>query len=152
MYLGRVAFGAVLFVTATMPNLASGEVLTAVQKDEIAGTEIRYVILRAENYKSFTNENEIRFACHPGGRLEIRWTYGSRYSDDRAYTMIYRIDSGDPLGFVLSDPPDLRQLIDDLRQGALLIAKNQSSDQTYRFSLSGTSRAFATFKPQCLTD
>ncbi|MGE3333619.1 MAG: hypothetical protein AB7I36_08245 [Rhodospirillaceae bacterium] len=151
----RTLFSAFWFsVAAASPVAASVDAFSL--KDEIAGTEIKIVTIRAETYREITNEEELRFRCVPykgTGYLEIEWHRGDRYGGSTVEEIIYKVDDAPPVTFnVLKDSG--ASIIGHLSTGNTLIMRPKtvypgSFVPTVRFSLRGSAAAFKTLEKQC---
>lgn len=141
-----------LVLAATLcASPAAADLLTFSMKDEIAGTENFYVLIKADNYRSISWENAIWLTCNGDGSTMIKWHNGGEYSGwDRGpgSVVTVKFDQDDPVDLTLRSllaPP----FIDKLRGGNVLLVRDSGATTTSRFSLSGTSKALSVFKSQC---
>ncbi|MFC4733953.1 hypothetical protein [Salipiger abyssi] len=140
-----------LIILALLASPASADLLTFSMKDEIAGTENFFVLIKADNYRRIEWENAIWLTCNGDGSTTAKWHNGGHYSGwDRGPREVVtaKFDDEPPVDMTISSlvaPP----FIDKIRTGSTLIVRDRGATTTSRFSLSGTSEALAVFKSQC---
>lgn len=148
------AVAAVLGASGAQANVSDFKV-----KDEIAGTEVRYVTLKSSHYQSITNEDEITFRCEPYkgvGIILIEWHRGGRHSGYMIEDLIYKVDDEPPVEFNVVTG-SAAQIIGDFSRGSRAVIKPLYERAvtvvpTVSFSLRGSAAAFKTFDGQCALD
>ena len=140
-------------------------------KDEMQGTATYYIFISAEDYRSYLNENKLRFICHPTGEVSLMLHWGGEYSGGwdgpsigymRAGTVHLKFDDEPTLAATydyFKDKAVMRWFLDKVKAHERLFVNSGSfvslSGPPYRFTvgmpgLRTSQAAIREFERQCL--
>ena len=117
-------------------------------KDELAGTETRYVLFQADDYRAHTNESEVKVTCSPEGEIAINAHILGRRLGSYYSKFDYRVDDGDVKTFDGSAEAEL-EILEEFEEGNEFIFRVLPGF-THRVSLAGSKVALSGVREQCI--